>query len=146
MAELARRLGGERVEGPAPPAEPEAAGQGAPLAEAVRLDDEDAALVSRHARHPRLGPIVERFVQQLPPRLEEMRTAADKDDHAELARLAHWLKGAGGSMGFDDLFEPSRRLEEAAKAGDGPAARSIMDELGQLERRIRRGAASAETA
>ena len=144
MRELAARLGGVRVEAGTAELAPAAAAQGTTPAGSLH----DEPLVSRHARHAKLGPIALRFVQQLAPKLVEMRTAAASDDHAELARLAHWLKGAGGSMGFDDLFEPSKRLEECAQAGDGPAARSIMDELDHLERRIRLGAApqrSAET-
>jgi CheY-like chemotaxis protein len=148
MLELGPRLGGELVE-EAPAALPDSAAAGestgagphaVPLLPASGAPAGAAALVSRHARHPRLAPIAERFVQQLPAKLVEMHTAAASGDHAELARLAHWLKGAGGSMGFDDLFEPSRLLEQAARAGDARAAAQIMDDLDDLERRIRLGA------
>ena len=98
-------------------------------------------LQSRHARHARLGPIVDRFVLQLPTRLAEMNEACDRGDHAGLAALAHWLKGAGGSMGFDALFEPACELEAAARAGDGNRARSALGVLKGLETRIRLGAA-----
>ena len=33
----------------------------------------------------------------------------------ELARAAHWLKGAGGTVGFAEFVEPSAHLEEIAK-------------------------------
>jgi CheY-like chemotaxis protein/HPt (histidine-containing phosphotransfer) domain-containing protein len=98
-------------------------------------------LQSRHARHARLGPIVERFVLQLPTRLAEMNEACERGDHAGVAALAHWLKGAGGSMGFDALFEPARELEAAARAGDGNRARSALGVLKGLETRIRLGSA-----
>jgi len=70
-----------------------------------------------------------------------MNEACDRGDHAGLAALAHWLKGAGGSMGFDALFEPARELEAAARAGDGDRARSVLGVLKGLETRIRLGAA-----
>ena len=37
--------------------------------------------------------------------------------HGQLAALAHWLKGSGGTMGFDGFFVPARVLEHEAKAG-----------------------------
>ncbi len=157
MLDLAGRLGGELVDdepaaaGSAPAeldstsARTDAGRRGPPIAIAPGYPPpthaHGSALVSRHARHARLAPIVDRFVQQLPAKLVEMNTAAARGDHPELARLAHWLKGAGGSMGFDDLFEPSRLLEEAAQAGDSRAATQIMTDLNELEHRIRLGAA-----
>jgi len=33
-----------------------------------------------------------------------------------LARLGHWLKGAGGTVGFDAFTDPALQLENAAKA------------------------------
>ena len=68
--------------------------------------------------HAKLGRIVERFVEQLPGKLAQMDDAAQRRDMAELAALAHWLKGAGGSMGFDDLFEPAKALGGGRQAGD----------------------------
>ena len=98
------------------------------------------AIVSRLADHAKLGRIVARFVEQLPGKLAQMDAAAARDDRQELAALAHWLKGAGGSMGFDDLFAPAKALEDAAKAGDSAAMASALAELHALEQRIVRGA------
>ena len=47
----------------------------------------------------------------------------------ELAALAHWLKGAGGSMGFDELFEPAKPLEHAATAGEPCRSRPPADAI-----------------
>jgi DNA-binding response OmpR family regulator len=137
MHALAERLGGRRA---APAAAP--APQGPPLAVPAAA----GPLVSRLSGQARLAAIVARFVLQLSPKLVEMDTACARGDFAELARLAHWLKGAGGSMGYDELFEPSKRLEEAAHAGDGAAARTILGELSELERRIHLGAAAQSSA
>jgi HPt (histidine-containing phosphotransfer) domain-containing protein len=56
--------------------------------------------------------------------------------------MAHWLKGAGGSMGFDALFEPAKALEDACKTNDLHAAKAVMAQLRDLVDRIQRGAVS----
>jgi CheY-like chemotaxis protein/HPt (histidine-containing phosphotransfer) domain-containing protein len=137
LGELARRLGANAV-----PPEPGVDGAGPSPAAAPLPADAGAdapAIVSRLAAHPRVGRIVARFVEQLPARLAQMEAAAGGGDMVELAAQAHWLKGAGGSMGFDVLFEPARLLEDAAKQGDPALARSTLAELRGIERRIRRG-------
>ena len=147
LADLAARLDGRSVAS-APAAaqtavaaptvtEPAAAAISTPVATAA-----EPALVSRLAGHAKLGPIVMRFVEQLPARLEQMQTALQGSDWSELAAQAHWLKGAGGSMGFDDLFEPARALEDAAKAADAGAATDVMAQLQRLRIRIEHGAAT----
>ncbi len=133
LAELAQRLGARAVEtavsaGPMP--RPTAA---LPVADTT-------VIASRLAGHARLGRIVARFVEQLPAKLSQMDAALGSGDMNELAALAHWIKGAGGSMGYDALFEPSRTLEDAAKAGDAALAGAALSELHRLEAGIQRGA------
>ncbi|HEX7439325.1 MAG TPA: ATP-binding protein [Caldimonas sp.] len=140
LRELAARLGGQAV--PADAAEALHPPSAASVVVAVPVDDDGGAIVSRLAAHSKLGLIARRFVEQLPSKLTEMEVAAQGAAMHELAALAHWLKGAGGSMGFDALFEPAKALEAAARAGDGAAAVPILTELRRLERRIRRGAAA----
>jgi signal transduction histidine kinase/DNA-binding NarL/FixJ family response regulator/HPt (histidine-containing phosphotransfer) domain-containing protein len=139
MRDLAERLGGEPVAGE-PPAAPAAV---AP-APAVAADD-DTPITSRLAGHARLARIVARFVAELPARLERMDAAATASDMEELAAQAHWLKGSGGSMGFDELYEPSLALEHAAKAGDGAVAAQTLAELHRIAKRIERGAPAVQT-
>jgi len=43
-------------------------------------------------------------------------------------------------MGFDDLFEPARELEDASKSNDDTAASGILAHLRQLCHRIEDGA------
>ena len=151
LADLAARLGGQAVEAAAGPARGETGATAAvaaalaPAAAEASPADDSPAIVSRLAGHAKLGRIVGRFVDQLPSKLAQMDAAVAGADVRELAALAHWLKGAGGSMGFDELFEPARALEEAAQAGDGPAAASILVGLHGLERRIQRGRAAARS-
>jgi len=135
LGELATRLGATALEvDPANSKAAAAAGARTPAAEAV-------AIVSRLAGHAKLARIADRFVEQLPSKLAQMDAAAARADMTELAALAHWLKGAGGSMGFDELSEPAVAIEAAAKGGDRAGVTSALIDLHRLEQRILRGAA-----
>ncbi len=160
LRELAQRLDGQAVDAPVaavPAGLPAQISAGTPtptpMQTPVQMSVETSApaIVSRLAGHAKLGRIVARFVEQLPGKLAQMHTAAAARDADELAALAHWLKGAGGSMGFDELFEPAKALEAAAKAGELDGAAAILHELRQLDQRIQLGQAlpsqaSAEVA
>ena len=65
---------------------------------------------------PEFVEIVREFTITLRSKLDEMGVAADAGDHTELAGLAHWLKGAGGTCGFNEFFEPALALEKLAKS------------------------------
>jgi hypothetical protein len=51
-------------------------------------------------------------------------------------QLAHWLKGAGGTVGFDVFFEPALELEGLAKQGDRGAIGAALGQLDALAARI----------
>jgi CheY-like chemotaxis protein len=140
MRTLAERLGGVPVDAPVPaPVATRAAPASAPAAGLGDLAS-GPPIVSRLADNPKLSRIAARFVAQLPAKLLQMDQAAGQGDMAELAALAHWLKGAGGSMGFDVLFEPAKALEDAAHADDPAAADVVLGALHGLAARIAQGA------
>jgi HPt (histidine-containing phosphotransfer) domain-containing protein len=62
---------------------------------------------------PELADIVREFVDGLDVRLAEFRAAHEAMDWAALAKLAHRLKGAGGSYGYPDLTDLGKRMEDA---------------------------------
>jgi PAS domain S-box-containing protein len=134
MAALAHRLGGRTVEETVIAQSP-ADDASAPSAAAVR-PVERTPVVSRLASHPRLGRVVRNFGRSLPLKLQEMRAALDARRFEDLAALAHWLKGAGGTVGFDDFFEPARKLEEHAKAGRLPELEQELRTLQSLSERM----------
>jgi histidine phosphotransfer protein HptB len=76
---------------------------------------EDDVLVSQLAGDPDLRDLIEQFVTELPHRLATLRMAACADNLPEVGRLAHQLKGAGGSYGFPQLSEVAKELERAAR-------------------------------
>ncbi len=140
LAELALHLDGRRVEGGAM-AGPGSTGlqategdQGVGAHDAAPVSNRDA-VISRLADHPRLRHVVRNFAMQLPAKLQGMHDALGRTELNELAALAHWLKGAGGTVGYDELFEPARDLEQHARSGDVAA---IAGALGQLQSLVQR--------
>ena len=141
LHDLAQRLGAQALA----PARPVAAEHSAAPPAAAAPDSDAAPLHSRLAGHAKLGRIVLRFVAQLPDKLAQMQRANDSNDFTELAALAHWLKGAGGSMGFEPLFEPAKTLEAAALAADRAAAAATLTRLHNLAARIALGSSSTRS-
>ena len=76
------------------------------------------------------------FIPQIETKLQEMDIAISKGDFEKLGKLAHWLKGAGGTCGFSDLYQPSVELENAALAKDEDACRICLDVMVALAQRI----------
>ena len=139
LHDLAQRLGGQAIAA----VDVDTGLHDAPLTTAPASED-GAPIVSRLAGHAKLGRIVARFIAQLPDKLAQMDHAARRGDFAELAALAHWLKGAGGSMGYDNLYEPSKALEVAARGRDAAAVTAVMTELQNFARRIERGSGAPQ--
>lgn len=74
--------------------------------------------------------LVQSFVTQLQDRTAAMQAAYEANNLAELSRLAHQLKGAGGGYGFDVISTAAAQLESASKcAGSVEQVRQAMDEL-----------------
>ncbi len=65
---------------------------------------------------PEFCAIIAEFVDRFRDKRSAMRSAFAAGDHGQLAQLAHWLKGAGGTAGFHELTEPAKELERLSKA------------------------------
>jgi PAS domain S-box-containing protein len=143
LHDLAQRLGAEvAAPGDEATAAAEPSGHGATALD-LPLELTEPPITSRLAGHAKLGRIADRFAGQLPEKIDQMASALEAQDMDELAALAHWLKGAGGSMGYDELFEPSKALEEAARSADAAAAGAVMGVLRSLQARVTLGRAAA---
>ncbi len=95
-----------------------------------------STLVSRYADDTRLQPIIEKFRLRLNKQLALMQEQLAEGNAEELADLAHWLKGAGGTIGFDEFNEPAAQLEKLAKENDLQAMAPIVGELERLAQRM----------
>jgi HPt (histidine-containing phosphotransfer) domain-containing protein len=111
----------------------------APAVEQPRPGDGAPAgppIVSRLASHPKLRAVVRKFALQMPERMSAIEAAWQARDYPTLAGLAHWLKGSGGTAGFDAFTTPARTLEQLAKAADEAAIAAVIVELRSLVDRV----------
>jgi HPt (histidine-containing phosphotransfer) domain-containing protein len=76
---------------------------------------------SELAQDPGLAEIIDLFVAELPERVHAMRQATLAGDLPLVGRLAHQLKGAGGSHGFPHLSTLAREVERAARELQSPS-------------------------
>lgn len=58
------------------------------------------------------------FLDDAPPRVEELVNAVAAGDAGQAARAAHALKGAAGNIGAGRVQAAAHRIEAAAKGGD----------------------------
>ncbi len=97
----------------------------------------EAPIVSHlAANNPRFRPIVEKFVRRLGDQLNAMSQAWEARNFDELAGLGHWLKGAGGTVGFDVFTAPAAALEQLAKARKEEDIEAAISNLRRLAGRI----------
>ena len=81
-------------------------------------------------KNPAFRPIVNKFLPRLTSQIEAMDKAVAEENYEELAALAHWLKGSGGTVGFDVFTKPAAKMESAAKASDMQA---VTENLGVIK-------------
>jgi len=91
---------------------------------------------SRLAKHPRLRAVARKFAEQMPERMRALAAASQAGELAQVAALAHWLKGTAGSTGYDAFTAPARELEQCAKAGDLEGVRAGIVTVAALVDRI----------
>jgi PAS domain S-box-containing protein len=134
VEELAKLLGGKRGRSgePETPADHEVARE-RPEREWA---GDDTPLVSRLASNPRFHATIEKFVCRLEEKLEAMQACWEARDFEELARLAHWLKGSAGTVGFDGFGGPAANLELLSKERKEGEIEAVLSELRSLADRI----------
>ena len=71
----------------------------------------ESPLVSQFANDPEMGELVQLFVSELPARLDALSAAWSQRRIADLTRMAHQLKGAGGGYGFPTIGKAAAALE-----------------------------------
>jgi signal transduction histidine kinase/CheY-like chemotaxis protein/HPt (histidine-containing phosphotransfer) domain-containing protein len=130
METLAALLGGVRVDRMQPRTgimAPDAADHVAAINAPVR---------SRLAANSRLHSAITKFGARLREQLIAFEQAFASRDFEQLAQLAHWLKGAAGTVGYDDFTEPAARLEECALNRETAELASLLAELRSLADRL----------
>lgn len=74
-------------------------------------------------------PLLPKFMTNRKKEVVTMREALAQQDLDTVRKIAHGMKGAGGSYGFDRISAMAATIEQAAKAGD---AATIAPHLAQL--------------
>lgn len=87
-------------------------------------------------KSPKFRRIIINFINRIAEQLEVMDQAIERKDFDEIVKLAHWLKGSGGSVGFDAFTEPAADLELFAKNNDLVSVRAVAGTIHILKSRI----------
>ena len=132
MAKLAELLQAKLKQDSAPESSTQVSPQ-----ESVFTDEDTSPIISRLGHNnPKFSKVIARFVSRLEDQLPAMDEACRTRDFVGLAKLGHWLKGAGGTVGFDIFYEPASELEMAAKAGDLETVERQLQQIHGLAARI----------
>jgi PAS domain S-box-containing protein len=81
---------------------------------------------------PEFREIAADFVLGLGTKLQQMRDTLNARNLSELAKLAHWLKGSGGTCGFPQFSQPAKELEVAAKSNAADQADHWLQQIEQI--------------
>ncbi len=97
------------------------------------------SICSEYTDDADLVELIDEFVAGLEADIASMRKVMEDGDYDGLRRLAHQMKGAGGSYGYPMLTEAAKTIEESAKVEDVEAGTTALDELEVLCRAAVRG-------
>ena len=101
-----------------------------------RLDIPEFIESSLASKGARFHEIIFSFVDRLDEQLEAMERSLSERNFAQLAQLAHWLKGSGGSVGFGGFTAPAADLERAARGEKEAQAADCLLLIKELRSRI----------
>jgi PAS domain S-box-containing protein len=96
-------------------------------------------LHSLYADKPVIARVLPNFVDGLEGRVQEMNAALAEERFDDLRRLAHQLKGAGGSYGYPTITTAAVTLEADARENRGEAAKASLAKLAATCRAAIRG-------
>lgn len=97
---------------------------------------EGEPIVSRLAGHAKLRAPILSFSKKVPGEILKMEQALMSKDYPQLAHLAHWLKGAAGTVGYDAFTRPAIELEQFAKAANPDNCKHVVEKLNNMVRYI----------
>jgi len=84
-----------------------------------------------------LSDLIPGFLTNKRADIDTIFEAVTRRDYPEIGRIAHRIKGEGGSYGFDAMTETGRSLEHAAALRDAGAvttlARQLLSYLDRVE-------------
>jgi PAS domain S-box-containing protein len=100
------------------------------LPAAQPLSTTEKPVMSCLGSNPRFQKVILQFIDKLKEELVRAQLALETKNLEELALVAHWLKGAGATVGFHDFTEPAAKLARFAKTGQ-------VEQAGQMLQRVK---------
>lgn len=88
------------------------------------------------SKDEKFRPILERFIVRLNEQVGAMNNALEKMEYEELAELAHWLKGAAGSVGLDEFTQTADELENFSKEENLKRCESALHLISKMVKQI----------
>ena len=86
--------------------------------------------------NPKFADLMPGFLQNRRKDVVAMLDALDRGDFETVESLAHGMKGAGGSYGFQAITDIGAALEQAAASADADASRKWVGELSRYLDRV----------
>ena len=93
-------------------------------------------VVSRLASMPQFHKVIAKFADKLNTKLTRAQSSLENGNLEELALFAHWLKGSGGTVGFDDFTKPAAKLETFSKTAQPQQAGQVLEQVKHLSHAI----------
>jgi len=85
---------------------------------------------------PEFDSIVKSFAIRLNEELEKLDIAIENRDFKQIEHTAHWLKGSGGTVGFNQFTDPAKRLEYYSKQQDTDEMTLAFEEIIEISKKI----------
>ena len=104
------------------------------------ISTDTSPIFSSYAGRQGVEKLIGLFVEKLNAQLPAMEQALQKADWQALARMAHWLKGSAGTLGFGVMTEPAIDLEQAATDADAARSAQAFAVVHALAGRLQAGA------
>lgn len=92
-----------------------------------QASSQDAVIVHVEAD---FEPLMPKFMTNRKKEVVRMREALAQQDFETVWKVAHGMKGVGGSYGFDWVTSMAATIEQAAKAGTAATIDTTLAQLG----------------
>lgn len=96
-------------------------------------------ITSTLANQTRFQPLIIRFVDTLEGQIERMQHSLENELWNELGDLAHWLKGAGGTVGFNEFTDVAASLEQLSRGDVNTGHEKLIEQIKALFLAAKRG-------
>ncbi|MBN4052759.1 Hpt domain-containing protein [Roseiflexus sp. AH-315-K22] len=98
-----------------------------------RPQSDKPKIVSEFADDKEFSDLIELFVSELPDRVAAIESAFEAQNHEEVFRLTHQLKGSGPGYGFPTIGEAAGVVEEWYRERSEPVQAELEDVRKQID-------------